>query len=368
MFRALRVLTIAAFLLALAGALGWPAQDAVGATATAAAVPAQVPGIGIAAHRPVFGGACKSCPWGVVADVVKAALKPYGYDVQVCYHCFMAEAPRIVGDARLPPPWNPHMGNGVIPDSFIPEPPNGHVEFGAVADQFLVAAYDGTGAYAKDGPRRQLRLLANIASPVYLIVAVRRGSGITDLAQLKDHKGPLKIVADADMAGVIFPYYGVSMDSLKAAGATFAPSLVPAQRQDADVIIHYGNLANSPEFNIWYDASQHEDLAYLQLPDDLLAKLAHDLGLERHDLPMGLLHGQDAPIHTVARTGTAVYGRADMPASFAYLVAKALDEQQDLFEWTLGQYSYNRTRVAKVGDVPLHPGAAKYYRERGYLP
>lgn len=227
MFRTMRGLTIAAFLLGMASALGWPTGDAASAAATAtASVPAQVPGIGIAAHRPVFGGACKSCPWGVVADVVKAALKPYGYDVQVCYHCFMADAPRIVGDARLPPAWNPHMGNGVIPDSFIPEPPNGHVEFGAVSDQFLIAAYDGTGAYAKDGPRRQLRLIANIASPVYLIVAVRRGSGITDLAQLKDHKGPLKIVADADMAGVIFPYYGVSMDSLKAAGATFAPSLV----------------------------------------------------------------------------------------------------------------------------------------------
>jgi hypothetical protein len=367
MFRTLRVLATVGFLLGMAGALGWPAQDAL--ADTAAAVPAQVPGIGIAAHRPVFGGACKSCPWGVVADVVKAALKPYGYDVQVCYHCFMADAPRIVGDAREPPPWNPHMGgDGVIPDSFIPAPPHGRVEFGAVSDQFLIAAYDGTGAYARDGPRRQLRLIANIASPVYLIVAVKRSSAITDLAQLKDHKGPLKIVTDADMAGVIFPYYGVSMDGLKAAGATFAPSLVPSQRAGADVIIHYGNLANSPEFNIWYEASQHDDLVYLQLPDDLLAKLSHDLNLERHDLPTGLLRGQDQPIHTVARTGTAVYGRTDMPASFAYLVAKALDEQQDLFEWTLGQYAYNRTRVAKAGDVPLHPGAARYYRERGYLP
>lgn len=339
-----------------------------GPWAATSAAPAQPPGIGIAAHKPVFGGACKTCPWGVVADVVKAALAPYGYDVQVCYHCFMADAPRIVGDARTPPPWNPHMGGEVIPDSFIPPPPQGHVEFGATADQFLIAAYDGTGAYAKDGPRRQLRLIANIASPVYLIVAVRRGSGLTDLAQLKDHKGPLKIVADADMAGVIFPYYGVSMDGLKASGATFASSLSPSQRADADVIIHYGNLANSPEFNIWYDASQREDLVYLQLPEALLAKLSSGLNLERRDLPAGLLHGQEGPIHTVARTGTAVYGRADMPASFAYLVAKALDQQQDLFEWTVGNYSYNRYRVAKVGDVPLHPGAARYYRERGYLP
>jgi TRAP-type uncharacterized transport system substrate-binding protein len=260
------------------------------------------------------------------------------------------------------------MGNGVIPDGFIPEPPKGRVEFGATSDQNLIAAYSGTGAYAQDGPRRQLRLIANIASPVYIIVAVKRGAGIDSLAQLKDHTGPLKIVADADVSGVIFPYYGVSMDALKTSGATFVPALIPAQRADADVIIHYGNLANAPEFNIWYDASQRSDLMYLQLPDDLLAQLAHDLNLERRDIPIGLLRGQEMPIHTVARSGTAIYGRADMPASFAYLVAKALDEQQDLFEWTTGNYSYNRYRVAKVGDVPLHTGAARYYRERGYLP
>jgi TRAP transporter TAXI family solute receptor len=358
---------IAAFALVFTGALAWPGHGAAEASTPAAAVAAQLPGIGIAAHRPVFGGACKTCPWGVVAEVVKAALAPYGYDVQICYHCFMADAPRIVGDARMPPPWNPHMGGGVIPDSYIPQPPKGRVEFGATSDQILIAAYDGAGAYAKDGPRPRLRLIANIASPVYIIVAVKRGGEISDLAQLKGHKGPLKIVADADVSAVIFAYYGVSMDSLKAAGATFAPALVPAQRADTDVIIHYGTLANAPEFNIWYDASQREDLAYPQLPDDLLAKLAHDLGLERRDIPAGLLRGQEAPIHAVARTGTAIYGRSDMPTSFAYLVARALDEQQDLFEWTMQNFSYNRYRVAKVGDVPLHPGAARYYRERGYL-
>ena len=330
--------------------------------------PAQPPGIGIAAHKPVFGGACKTCPWGIVADVVKSAMKPYGYDVQICYHCFMADAPRIVGDAREAPPWNAHMGGGVIPDSFIPPPPQGHVEFGAVSDHFLAAAYHGTGAYAKDGPRAQLRLLANIQSPIYLIVAVKRSLGLTDLAQLKAHKGPIKLVADPDMAGVIFPFYGLSQDSLKAAGASFASSLLPQQRAGADVIIHQGTLVNSPEFNIWYDASQRDDLIYLQLPEVLLAKLAHDLDLERRDLPVGLLRGQETAIHTVARTGTAVYGRTDMPDDFAYLVAKALDEQQDLFQWTVGTYSYNRYRVAKAGDVPLHPGAERYYRERGYLP
>src|SRR5580704_15607191 len=175
--------------LAVIGALAWR-TDAIAATAASpAAVPAQLSGIGIAAHRPVFGGACKDCPWGVVADVVKQALVPYGYDLQVCYHCFMADAPRIVGDARMPPPWSPNMAGDVLGPNEIPAPPNARVEFGATADQLMVAAYDGTGPYARDGPRHQLRLIATISSPVFLIVAVKRSAGIADLSQLKDHKG-----------------------------------------------------------------------------------------------------------------------------------------------------------------------------------
>jgi hypothetical protein len=364
--RAAVVLALLVAALPPAAALAAPPTGTVVSASAADGQPSD-PTLGIANYRPVFGGACKTCPWGAMADVVKAAMAPYGYDVQVCYNCFMADAPRIVGDGRRPPPWNPHMGGGVIPDSYIPAPPNGRVEFGATADQLLIAAYDGTGPYARDGPRHQLRLIANVASPVYLIVAVRRGSGVRDLAQLKDHKGPLKIVADADMDEPIFAYYGTSTAALKAAGATFAPELVPAQRKDADLIIYWGTLANAPKFNIWYEASQTDDLDYLQLPDDLVAKLGDRLKMERRDIPVGLLRGLDRPIHTVARTGTAVYGRADMPEAFAYLVAKALDEQQDLFEWSMQNFHYNRYRVAHAGDVPLHPGAARYYRQRGYL-
>jgi uncharacterized protein len=352
----------------LAGTLVCPDHARAESPQKVSEIPAQVPGIGIAAHKPVFGGACKSCPWGVVADVVKSALKPYGYDVQVCYFCAQSDAPRIVGDARLPPPLPDPLPTEIFPASFMPPSPNGRVEFGATAARNLIAAYHGAGAYAKDGPRPRLRLLANISSPLYLIVAVKRSTGITDLAQLKTHKGTLKIVVGNDFADVIFPYYGVSTESLKAAGDSFPMGVMPKARDGADVIIYHGNLANTPEFNIWYEQSQRQELVYLQLPDDLLEKLATALDLERRDIPVGLLRGLDAPIHTVTRTGTVVYGRADMPDSFAYLVAKALDEQQDLFEWTTGNYSYNRYRVAKAGDVPLHPGAARYYRQRGYLP
>lgn len=38
---------------------------------------------GIAAKRPVFAGACKACPWGILASVTAQALRYYGYDAQI---------------------------------------------------------------------------------------------------------------------------------------------------------------------------------------------------------------------------------------------------------------------------------------------
>ena len=42
---------------------------------------------GYAEHRPIVGGATRINPWGALADIVKQAVAPYGWDVQVCYNC-----------------------------------------------------------------------------------------------------------------------------------------------------------------------------------------------------------------------------------------------------------------------------------------
>src|SRR5215471_515067 len=140
----------------------------------APAQPAPAQETGIKIKKPVFGGACKICPWGAIAEIVKASMQPYGYDVQICYNCATAEAPRIVAAARMPEPveklWQQFPA---IPPSQTPPPPHGPVDFGATNVQNLWWAYQGTHTYAGEGPRTNLRLIAVIQSPNYLIVAVK---------------------------------------------------------------------------------------------------------------------------------------------------------------------------------------------------
>jgi TRAP transporter TAXI family solute receptor len=302
-----------------------------------------------------------------MAEVVQAAMKPYGYDVQICYNCNAADAPRIVSEARMPPPYKP---DPAVPMILAPQnaPGLGAVDFGAVAIQFLRNAYRGTGIYAKDGPRTNLRLIANIQDPSYVMVAAKAGTGITDLSEIRRKRWPVRILT-AGIGGdttSILAYYGLSKQVIEAAGGHVGSS--PEDQENFDVVIGGGGpMTTAPEWRIWTEISQRFDLNFIELPDDLLAKLAKDGDTERGTIPAGLYRGIDRPIPTVVRTGTAIYGRADMPDEFAYLVAKAMDEQQQLLQWRHLNFSYNVHTVWNGYEVPLHPGAARYYKEKGYM-
>ena len=321
---------------------------------------------GYALKKPVFGGACPTCPWGAMAEVVKTALKPYGWDVQICYYC--AGGPResrlVSRAAMATPPPNPSPGD-------LPTP-KGPIDFGVTGAEFLEWIYMGTNDFAKDPgtPQKQLRMIANIGEATFLVVGVKSDLGITDLRDIAEKRIPVKMVAASYTGGAIVPavldYYGLTEDKVKALGGTFAGRLDPGV--EGNVFIGFAGVATGPrEFNLLNEAAQKYDLKYLEIAPDLKAKLVKQFNLEERDMPLGLFRGVDKPVPTVTRMGTVIYGRTDMPDDFAYTLAKALDEHQDLLAWTHMNWSYNRHTVWKAFDVPLHPGAARYYKEVGYM-
>src|ERR1051326_9251197 len=58
----------------------------------------------IVSKMPVFAGACKACPWGILAQVTADALKFYGYNTQICWTCATSVGPRQVADKTKPVP------------------------------------------------------------------------------------------------------------------------------------------------------------------------------------------------------------------------------------------------------------------------
>ncbi len=127
-------------------------------------------------------------------------------------------------------------------------------------------------------------------------------------------------------------------------------------------------MTTAPEWSIWTEISQEiRPQLHRAAPATCWPGWRRRAKQELGTIPVGLYPGVVRPIPTVVRTGTVVYGRDDMPDDFAYAVAKAIDEQQDLLQWKHLPFSYNVHNVWKAYEVPLHPGAARYYRERGYM-
>jgi hypothetical protein len=56
----------------------------------------------IAAEKPVFAGACKACPWGILAKVTADALSYYGYRTTICWVCWSSFGPREMADKTKP--------------------------------------------------------------------------------------------------------------------------------------------------------------------------------------------------------------------------------------------------------------------------
>ena len=324
--------------------------------------------LGIAAKRPVFAGACKACPWGILASVTAKALSYYGYDTQICWVCWSNFGPREMADKTKPtmPP-----GAEANDPQYVEPPPDAIPDISATSESNLIDAWNGTGPYARDHKqRRNYRIIAVVRTSTYMLAAASRKSGITDLRQIKDRTLATWIVEGND---IIFDSYGIKPEDLRAKGGGVIPAVGPSDRASrdkramADVFIGTGLLANTPEQRSWYEATQVNDLIFFEMDEPLLDRLAREPGYERATIPLALFRGVDRPIPTVMRPNHVIYVRDDAPDEFAYAVAKALDEHRLLFQMQLEPWYYDPQTVADSKTIPLHPGALKYYRERGWV-
>jgi TRAP transporter TAXI family solute receptor len=325
---------------------------------------------GFDVKRPVLASACPNgCPWGELGDFVKEAMEPFGYEVILCRNCNRALGPPLVANAGYPP-------EITALDTYVGTTTrvNAPVDFGITNSSRLTWAYAGVHGYAQDVAYANLRLIAKIEDPSYLLVAVKADSGITDLSQIAEQRLPVVIAGGGSpISQPILDYYGLTQEAVTSWGGTFQDATILGQATDPgfDVVItENASPANNPESSYWTKFSQAHDLRFLDLPEAVLDQLANDqtLGVKRVVVKWGLLRGVDRPIPTVARTGHVVFARDDTPEQAAYEVAKAIDQHRGALKWYIRPYSYESRTVWENFGVPLHPGAQRYYREAGYLP
>jgi TRAP transporter TAXI family solute receptor len=105
------------------------------------------------------------------------------------------------------------------------------------------------------------------------------------------------------------------------------------------------------------------------ISDDLIAKLqAKYPWYAKYTIPAGTYPNQDQPVNTSA-IKMVMFCRGDLNEDLVYKMTKAFWENID----QLGKSQKNlkglkpADAVKDIANVPLHPGAIKYYKEIGVL-
>jgi TRAP transporter TAXI family solute receptor len=313
--------------------------------------------------RPVMASACDAgCPWGEIGNFVRESMEHYGYSVILCRNCNKWYGPRLVSENDFPPPLdedNLRVGVNVRV--------NARVDFGVTSSAFLTSAYNGT--FRNEGPYKNLRLIAKIEDPYYLLLAAKKESRITSIAQVKQQKLPVKIFDNGGGMAIILEYYGIKPEDIESWGGKMRVSREDAVNGDFDLIIGFmASPSLNPESSYWTTLSEKFDLYFMELPEELLDKIAgQNVDAEKVIARNQLLRGMDRWIKTLGRSGESVFAREDTPEQAAYDLAKAIDENRGALKWFIRVYTYDSNTVWQNFGVPLHPGAERYYREVGYI-
>jgi uncharacterized protein len=319
---------------------------------------------GFANKRPVVAAAClNGCPCGELGAYLRQSMAPLGYDIILCENCNRLEGPRIVSTAAFPPLLSAaemSLGTKVRV--------NARIDFGITSTLILNQAVNGQGRY-RGHPIKNLRLITRIEDPYYFLIAVKASSGITDLRQIAARKLPVRVLADGPSGDAVLKYYGLTKDRVVARGGSVATLIGAPDDTSFDVLVTpFASSSNNPESAFWTTASRTAKLRFLTLPKPLIAQLIRLPEMQRVTARCCLLHGFTAPIETVGWSGDDVFGRADMPDKVAYDIAKALDQNHAALKWFVRPYSYDPNQAWHDLDLPLAAGAARYFREKGYMP
>jgi TRAP-type uncharacterized transport system substrate-binding protein len=241
-------------------------------------------------------------------------------------------------------------------------------------------AYRGKGLFSK---RQPIRTIAVFPSYDVMAFAVHESTGITSLDQIRNERIPLRLstgtVTKAWLASspTMFTVSAV----MKAAGFTFAhirqwggriQSVSRPSHPDRREAIEKGtiNAIFDEGIKSWGQSAIDAGFRYLPVEGVILKKLTA-IGYRPSVLPKSRFPALPADVPTVDFSGWPMIVHADMPQEVAYALCEAIEARKTLIPTDnfkpldMAQLCANDEEAPF--DVPLHPGAKRFYRGNGYL-
>jgi TRAP-type uncharacterized transport system substrate-binding protein len=235
----------------------------------------------------------------------------------------------------------------------------------------LTQAYRGVGLFKTPLP---VRIIASYPSWDRFVFAVHPRTGIRSLADIKAKRYPLRASVREDpthsthvLIEQAFALHGFSLSDIESWGGHLVlcggPSdkrrLEPMARGEIDAVFDEG-------IKVWLDEALAAGLVPLELNEDEFAAMG-ELGWRRVRLPKARVPRLVKEIDALDFSGWPIYANASLPEQTAYDVCAALAAREAEIPWEKDSdgsalHMVSDTETTPM-DVPLHPGAERWYRE-----
>jgi len=226
-------------------------------------------------------------------------------------------------------------------------------------------AWEGEGYFKPTGQIRTIKsLMALYPQATHLLVRAD-----SDIKKIEDLRGKRVSPAARGLSNDIeaqrlLKLYGMSYSDVKVQFLSFEDSAVQFIDGHLDALLFLTvPFPFAPVINV----NSHRQVKLMSIPDDNVAQLTKFRGVEAYTLPTGLYKGIDYPVKGIAVRAHLVVGD-NMPDELAYAIVKSIAEAFPRYPSVLKSMEYARLQdMGRDVGIPLHPGALKYYKERGLI-
>ncbi len=202
--------------------------------------------------------------------------------------------------------------------------------------------------------------------PEIIQLVVRADGPVKTVADLKG----LKVGVGAPGSGTeanfrqLMDVYGLPKDAVNAQYLSFAESGEQFKDKHIDAFLVTAGIPNAAIMDI---SSQHE-IRILNIADDMAKKLTEKYPfLSPAKIPANTYKNQTEPVSTVAVNAVLIVN-AEIKDDVVYNLTKALfDNQAELASAHAKGKELALETAVKGVSIPFHPGAEKYYKEKGLM-
>jgi len=205
-----------------------------------------------------------------------------------------------------------------------------------------------------------------ILYPEIIQIVVRADSDIDTIADLKGKKVGVGSPGSGTEANFrqLAAIYGLDYREFQPMYLSFAASASEFKAKTIDAFII---VSASPNSMIQDIAVQHK-IKILSMTDNAITKINKQYPfLAPVTIPANTYKGQTAAVRTVA-VQAALIVNAQVPEEVVYTITKSLFENQaELVQSHSKGKELSLEKATRGMSIPLHPGAMKYYKEKGII-